>query len=82
MVADKMSYLEEQNSKISGQFLYSNSNVITDKLKISNMFNSLFSDVGINLAKNITPSKHHPEYNLPRQLYKQYIHDTGDRDWS
>ena len=28
------------------------------------MFNSFFSNVGINLAKNITPSKHPPEYYL------------------
>ena len=55
---------KSKNSKISGQFLDSNSNVITDKLKISNMFNSFFSNVGINLAKNITPSKYPPEYYL------------------
>ena len=55
---------KSKNSKISGQFIDSNSNVNTDKLKISNMFNSFFSNVGINLAKIITPSKHPPEYYL------------------
>ena len=54
---------KSKNSKISGQFLDSNSNVITDKLKISNKFSSFFSNVGINLA-NITPSKHPSEYYL------------------
>ena len=64
MFPDKMFYLEDQNYKISGEFLDSNSNIITDKFKISNMFDSFFSNVGINLAKNITPSKHLRKYYL------------------
>ena len=55
---------KNKNSKISGQFLDSNSNVITDKHKISNMFNLFFSNVGINLAKNIKPSKYPPVHYL------------------
>ena len=59
---------KSKNSKISGQFLDSNSNIITAKLKISNMFNSFFSNVGINFAKIS-----HPQNTLQNTIFKAVI---------
>ena len=58
-----------KNTKSCGQFLYGN-NTITDKAKISNMFNNFFINIGVNLANQIPKSNHEPR----KYLEGSYLH--------
>ena len=54
---------ENKTNKCCGQFL-DGTNVVSDKVKICNMFNDFFTNIGINLAKNIPNAIHDPSYYL------------------
>ena len=52
---------KNKTNKCCGQFL-DGTNVVSDKVEISKMFNDFFTSIGIDLAKN-TPT-HDPSYYL------------------
>ena len=54
---------KNKTNKRCGQFL-DGTNVVSDKVKICNMFNDLFTNIVIDLAKNIPNTTHDPSYNL------------------
>ena len=56
-------------TKSCGQFLDGN-NTITDKAKISNVLNNLFTNIGVNLANQIPKSNHGPR----KYLEGSYLH--------
>ena len=56
-------------TKSCGQFLDGNY-TITDKAKISNMFNNFFTNIGVNLANQIPKSNHGPR----KYLEGSYLH--------
>ena len=60
---------ENNYTKSCGPFLDGN-NTITDKAKISNMFNNFFTNIGVNLAKQIPKSNHGPW----KYLEGSYLH--------
>ena len=55
---------KNKTNKCCGQFL-DGTDVVSDKVKICNMFNDFFTNIGINLAKNIPNATHDPSYYLP-----------------